>query len=97
MGENIGLEVKSASSCTTYHMVMGKRDAGSDALAKVILIYSETEISVLCFEVVDFVPTTRRWYDRRNPRDAGDWYACQSTNPNKGLPFWRPFALPKTT
>ncbi len=51
MGENIGLEVKSASSCTTYHMVMGKRDAGSDAPAKVILIYSETEIRVLCFEV----------------------------------------------
>ena len=24
------------------------------------------------FEVVNFVATTRRWYDRGNPRDAGD-------------------------
>jgi len=23
-------------------------------------------------EVVDFVATTRRWYDRGNPRDAGE-------------------------
>ena len=24
------------------------------------------------FEVVNFVAPTRRWYDRGNPRDAGD-------------------------
>lgn len=24
------------------------------------------------FEVVNFVATTRRWYDRENPRDVGD-------------------------
>ena len=24
------------------------------------------------FEVVNFVATTRRWYDRGNPRDAGE-------------------------
>lgn len=24
------------------------------------------------FEVVDFVQTTRRWYDRGDPRDAGE-------------------------
>ena len=29
------------------------------------------------FEVVDFVQTTRRWYDRGDPRDAGELYACQ--------------------
>lgn len=22
-------------------------------------------------------PSTRRWLDRGNPRDAGEWYACQ--------------------
>lgn len=31
------------------------------------------------FEVVNFVATTRRWYDRGNPRDAGGCYACQIT------------------
>ena len=31
------------------------------------------------FEVVDFVPTTRRWYDRGKPREMqGKWDACQS-------------------
>ena len=29
------------------------------------------------FEVVNFVRTTRRWYDRGNPRDAGESDACQ--------------------
>lgn len=33
---------------------------------------------IMGFEVVDFVPTIRRWYDRGNPRDAGEWDACQS-------------------
>lgn len=23
-------------------------------------------------------PSTRRWLDRGNPRDAGEWYACQT-------------------
>lgn len=23
-------------------------------------------------------PSTRRWFDRRNPRDAGEWDACQA-------------------
>ena len=27
--------------------------------------------------MVNFVATTRRWYDRGNPRDAGGCYACQ--------------------
>ncbi len=30
------------------------------------------------FEVVDFVATTRRWYDKGNMRDAGGCYARQS-------------------
>ena len=29
------------------------------------------------FEVEDFVRSTRRWLDRGNPRDAGEWYACR--------------------
>lgn len=27
--------------------------------------------------MVNFAPTTRRWYDRGNPRDAGERGACQ--------------------
>nr|DAN34472.1 MAG TPA: hypothetical protein [Caudoviricetes sp.] len=30
------------------------------------------------FEVVNFVETTRRWYDRGNPRDAGERHACRT-------------------
>ncbi len=45
----------------------------------------------MCFEVVDFVPTTRRRHDRGNPRDAGDWYACQSTNLQRGAAKRGPF------
>ena len=36
------------------------------------------------FEVVEFVPTTRRWHDRRKPRDAGDWYARQMSTVYQG-------------
>ena len=25
-------------------------------------------------------PSTRRWLDRGNPRDAGEWYACQTAS-----------------
>lgn len=35
--------------------------------------YNERELS----EVEDFVRSTRRWYDRGNPRDAGEAYACR--------------------
>lgn len=34
--------------------------------------------------MVDFVQTTRRWYDRGNPRDAGDLDACQSPSYKRG-------------
>jgi len=30
--------------------------------------------------VENFVQSTRRRYDRGNPRDAGELYACQMTN-----------------
>nr|DAR29385.1 MAG TPA: hypothetical protein [Caudoviricetes sp.] len=32
------------------------------------------------FEVEKFVRSTRRWYDRGNPRDAGETDACQITS-----------------
>ena len=28
----------------------------------------------------DFVPSTRRWFDRVYPRDAGEWDACQTVS-----------------
>ena len=37
----------------------------------------------MAFEVVDFVQTTRRWHDKGNLRDAGEWYACQMLKLNK--------------
>ena len=49
-----------------------KRDAGKGTPAKAL--YAQKGV-----EVVDFVATTRRWYDRGNPRDAGGCYACQIT------------------
>ena len=36
------------------------------------------------FEVVDFVQTTRRWYDRGNPRDAGENWTPAKACLNKG-------------
>ena len=44
--------------------------------------------------MVNFVATTRRWYDRGNPRDAGECYACQRVDyrvSSNGLAFsfWR--------
>lgn len=55
---------------------MGKRDAGSDAPAKGFSRCLQREKKL--FEVEDFVRSTRRWYDRGNPRDAGDPDACQT-------------------
>lgn len=56
------------SPYATYHKAMGKRDAGLGTPAK------ETSGSrINAFEVVDFVQTTRRWHDRENPRDAGEF------------------------
>jgi hypothetical protein len=50
------------------------------------------------FEVVKFVATTRRWYDRGNPRDAGEGYACQSPfrkgSRNRCSPFFKRNSFP---
>ncbi len=35
------------------------------------MCYNMNRIRIRLFEVVNFVATTRRWYDRGNPRDAG--------------------------
>nr|DAJ96559.1 MAG TPA: hypothetical protein [Caudoviricetes sp.] len=39
--------------------------------------YYTVSIERWLFEVENFVRSTRRWYDRGNPRDAGDTYACR--------------------
>lgn len=57
--------------------VMGKRDVGSDAPAKVSLLSFYVERRA-CLRWKTSSPSTRRWLDRRNPRDAGEWDACQT-------------------
>ena len=42
----------------------------------------------MLFEVVKFVQTTRRWYDRGNPRDAGELDACQRANRGRVTERW---------
>lgn len=47
--------------------------------------------------MVDFVPTTRRWYDRRNPRDAGEKGRLPKSNlrgHGNMAPFLCPFLCP---
>jgi len=40
--------------------------------------------------VVNFVAATRRWHDRRKPRDAGERHACQIPK-NRSLQGGFPF------
>ena len=65
----------------TTHPLGQKRCRSGDAcqiISCFIFINRKTKV----FEVEDFVRSTRRWFDRGNPRDAGELDACQTISFN---------------
>lgn len=78
--------MKSASSCATYRKAMGKRDAGSDAPAKAIFITLELS-KRRCFEVVDFVATTRLLGPKGTQENATPAKASTYKGPHFAVPF----------